>query len=82
MDRRVNGAPWLDRTRTFTARLLDWRMNQRRLALIGLAGRDEIVGTIWRWNYADVLTRQEAEHWDLNVLPMGWSIIRDDRRRV
>ena len=42
-----------------------------------MAAAQNVVGTIWRWDHADVLTEAEARHWDVNALPMGWAIIRD-----
>lgn len=40
-----------------------------------------VIGTIWRWDYPDVLCQREAEWWELHILPWGWSIIRDERAR-
>lgn len=37
-------------------------------------------GIIWRWDHLDDLTPEEADYWDRNALPMGWSImIHPDR---
>lgn len=40
------------------------------------AKADPIPGTIWVWDHARPLYWQEYLHWQKNVLPLGWSIIR------
>ncbi len=39
----------------------------------------DVVGVLWVWDHAEPLTRGFAEWAERNVLPFGWSIIRDER---
>jgi hypothetical protein len=74
-DVRSGSLEFLRRTGgTFTGEALRQRGMARQLQT-----DPDAVGLIHRFGHDDVLTRAEAEHWDVHALPFGWYIVSDQR---
>ena len=76
-DARSGSDAFLIRTGgTRTGETLRQRAMVRRLEI-----DPDAVALIHRFDHDDILTRAEAEHWDMHILPLGWWIVSDNRSR-